>query len=102
MPRCKPGDLCVIVKGPDTGLSVTVLSAATVDDVSRYAAQVHQRWISPDVREQLWQLDKNVLWRDSKGRCEDMQMPFEGDSWLMPIGKKQDEKQTKKEAEKTP
>lgn len=104
MPRCKPGDLCVVIAGPSTGLSVTVLEPVTAQQTIDYAFYVKGDSMLPNISpgEQLWLIDKEVVWHDISGEMGDIEMPFECDSWLMPIGKKQDEKQTKKEMEKTP
>lgn len=103
MPRCKPGDVCIVVSGPSTGLSCTVLAPATENQAITYAYNMLGVDMLPDNNsDQLWQLDKDVIWCDASGELDDFEMPFECDSWLMPIGKKQNEKQTKKEMEKTP
>lgn len=104
MPRCKPGDVCIVISGPSTGLSCTVLAHATANEAITYAYNMLGEDMLPDTDPgtQFWLIDKPVIWRGSTGELEDIEIPYECDDWLMPIGSKEKEKQTTKEAECSP
>lgn len=100
MARCKPGDVCLVVRGPSTGLCVTIIDYATLKEVMDFALYVKGDDMVPSCPdEQFWLLDKEVVWAGIG--CEDESYPYECDSYLMPIGSKDKDKQTDRELEKT-
>lgn len=62
-PRCKPGDLALVIRGRQRGKSVTVLAPATEEEVLENIYKVlGVRFGGVMNRGQLWKVDLPITW----------------------------------------
>lgn len=85
--RCKPGDLVMVIKGPDTGKTATILRQATQEELRAAYDSVCD---GVKLRDRVvWVLDRNMLCQvvgNTSGKIYGQGMfPFKADENLLPI-----------------
>lgn len=97
-PRCKPGDLALVIRGKQTGKTVSVLRAADKDEVLEAIRKVlGVRFADVANQGQLWAIDLPITWSGMGTNLAVCMVAFAPDDNLLPINPDQ---QTKLEHKK--
>jgi hypothetical protein len=97
--RCKPGDLCLIIKGSHIGSHCTVLRHASKEEVISLCKSLCDiPVIVINYEDPIWLIDVPVLWNAS--RMAEFTIPYQKDSSLLPINPPADMKDDMHEHEK--
>lgn len=99
-PRCKPGDLALVIKGRQTGKTVSVLRAADKDEVLEAIRKVLGiRFADVANQGQLWAIDLPITWSGMGASGKSCMVAFAPDDNLLPINPDQQIKQEHKKEE---
>lgn len=85
MSRCKPGDLCVAVRGRNVGKSVTVRRLATVSEIAEvFKGESGVQFVVID-EGLYWLVDAPMNWGIGSSRNTMCRIPYCRDEFLLPI-----------------
>lgn len=99
MSNITPGTLCLVVGGPDTGLSVTALKIVDREILKKALEGACGFDVKVGFRQaEIWEVDKPTLWVSSSGahKCK---IPYEMRDNLLPIPPLADPLNVKQEEE---
>lgn len=99
-PRCKPGDLALVIRGRQRGKSVTVLAPATEEEVLENIYKVlGVRFGGVMNRGQLWKVDLPITWSGLGHPDKVCMVAYAPDENLLPITPDEKVKQEQKKEE---
>jgi hypothetical protein len=102
MARCKPGDLCIVIRGAQVGLTVRVEREATEREVLRAIQSVLGiRFAAVRNKCQLWRIDLPISWANMSNLVESCLVAYAPDDNLMPITPPDEVKQEEQSKELT-
>jgi hypothetical protein len=82
--RCKPGDLCLIIKGSHIGSHCTILRHASKEEIISLCKSLCTiPYITITHDDPIWMIDVPVRW--NAGRMVEFDIPYQKDSSLLPI-----------------
>lgn len=82
--NCKPGDMALVISGPDSGKEVHCLALFEAGSLARPPGFCLGIYFKPTMGP-VWSIDRTITWTTDDYRRDQFSLPYAPDSVLMPI-----------------